>query len=487
MSAYPSHEPRKESSGTAGIADGQEAKDSEGWRYLTTVRALDAVLLESMGIRTRADAIAFPYVLNGERYADKFRTVEKKFWSTPGVTRGLFNADSLRKFTDQPIVITEGEIDCLSVAQSGFLRAISLPDGWTRQGNKLDALRAAEGDFRNSPFVIVAGDNDETGESLPRAVANLLEGHDVRAVTWSAGCKDANDVLVSYGEAEVVRCLNAARPIDPEGGFVTGISDLPPLSARRVLRVGYKPFDWRLAFEIGSMSVGTGTPGSGKSTFTTWAADEISRNENIRVGMLAFETHPHRIRDHLCRINTGKQWDDLHADKKQHLAEELDRRWRIVHRTYDDRQSGHNLGWLREMVHTLAVRDWCKLIVVDPWNELEHLPEQGESMTAYINFALQQIRQWAEKFEVHICLIAHPRKMPTDGRPRAATGYDIADSAAFANKPSLGFTVFRTEDEEGMAITEIHTWKVRDTQLYNVSMGVAQCGFEVEAMRYVRL
>ena len=56
-------------------------------------------------------------------------------------------------------------------------------------------------------------------------------------------------------------------------------------------------------------------------------------------------------------------------------------------------------------------------------------------MTSYINFALQQIRQWAAQFDTHICLIAHPRKMPTDGGAmRCPTGYDIADSAAFFNK-----------------------------------------------------
>jgi twinkle protein len=454
-------------------------------------RKLDAALLAAMGVKSVShpklgQAVAFPYRRGGEVYAAKFRAVEQKDWrSTEGVSRGLYNADVLTRSHELPVVITEGEMDCLSVIQAGYDRAVSLPDGWTEQGNKIEALIAAEDALRAAPFVIVAGDNDKVGESLPRAVANLLTGCDVRAVTWPEGCKDANDVLVQHGEREVVTCLQAARRIDPPGGVITGLSDMPPLSERRVLRVGENPFDWRLAFELGAVSVGTGMPGHGKSTFTTWAVERVSRNEAVRIGMLAFETHPHRIRDQLCRIGTGREWKDTPANIRKELEADWDRRWRLVHRTYD--QGAHSLGWLKETIHALAVRDGCKLIVVDPWNELEHLPEPGENMTNYINFALQQIRTWAEKLEVHICLIAHPRKMMTEGKPRAATGYDVADSAAFANKPSLGFTVFQTTDEAGAPLTEIHTWKVRDTQLYQVERGVAQVRFIPATMTYQRL
>src|SRR5690606_14373427 len=168
-------------------------------------------------------------------------------------------------------------------------------------------------------------------------------------------------------------------------------------------------FDSVLAFEIGAMSVATGVPGSGKSTFMTFVADLVSRHESIRVGLMSFETHPYRTRDHLCRLDTGWEWENLSAEERKAVATRLDARFRIVQRTYEE--GVHNLHWLKSMVYTLAVRDACRFIIIDPWNELEHLPEPGESMTSYINFALQQIRVWAEEFDTHICVIAHPRKM----------------------------------------------------------------------------
>ena len=458
-------------------------------KWLQEVRKLDAALLDHMGVKpvehpALGNAVAFPYRRGGRNYAAKFRAVDRKdFRSTQDVTRGLYNEDALAD-GDGPIVITEGEIDCLSVMQAGYMRAVSIPDGWTVDSGKRDVLIQAENALRQSPWVIVAGDNDEAGASLPKTVANILSGHEVRYAVWPEGCKDANDVLCQYGEGELARCLVEAKRIDPEGGFITGISDLPPMPARRVLRMGMTPFDYVLAFEVGAMSVGTGTPGAGKSTLTTFAAYHVAKHENIRVGFMAFETHPYRIRDHLARLSAGKPWGALTDRQQAEVAIELDRHFRIVHRTYED--SPHHLAWLKSMVYTLAVRDGCKLIVVDPWNELEHLPEPGESMTAYINFALQQIRTWAEQFDVHICLIAHPRKMQTEGKPRNPTGYDIADSAAFFNKPSLGFSVHQEETDEGEKYVRLTTWKVRDTQLYNIEPGHTRLVFHKDPMTYTK-
>jgi twinkle protein len=89
-------------------------------------------------------------------------------------------------------------------------------------------------------------------------------------------------------------------------------------------------------------------------------------------------------------------------------------------------------------------------------------------MTHYINFAIKTIRGWAKALEVHIIIVAHPAKMRTDQGKRAPTGYDIADSAAFFNKPGLGFTVH--EGSEDFQV-EIYNWKTRDRLLYGTKPG----------------
>jgi twinkle protein len=467
--------------------------------WLEKTRGLRAELLWDMGVKPvdhphLGVAIAFGYTRHGKHYADKFRgATNKKFLSTTGVTRGVYCEDNLGLRPDQPIVITEGEIDCLSVIQAGYERTISVPDGWTANGGKTDALIAVEDRLRQSPYVVVAGDNDEAGASMPRAVANLLKGHDVRCVTWPDGCKDANDVLVKFGEGALAKCIVEAKRIDPPGGLITGFSDLPPLSERRVLRIGGGyPFDV-VALEIGAMSVWTGIPGHGKSTFLTWVAEKVTLNEKIRCGMMAFETHAHKLRDQLSLIRTGRRFMDLDEPAQARLLkgsdglDGLDARFRLVHVVMADDVQQH-LKWLEEQVYTLAVRDQCKLIIVDPWNELEHLPEPGENMTNYINFATKFLRQMAERLEVHIALVAHPKKMGQDSKPRAPNGYDIADSAAFFNKPSLGVTVhknsFTRDDDTVDSWVELHVWKVRDTLLYGFEPGLRKITFDHDRMNY---
>lgn len=472
-------------------------------KWLQEIRGLDPDLLASMGVRPfsgrgiEGPGVAFPYRRGGETYAGKARGIAKhrangsaNFTSTSGVSRGLYNEDELHGREILPIVITEGEIDCLSVMQAGWDRAVSVPDGWTADNGKERVLWDAADLLRRSPYVVVAGDADEVGSGLPWAVARVLRGHDVRRAVWPDGCKDANDVLVQHGEGALSACLQAAVSVDPKGGQITGLSDLPPLPERRVLRINERPFNAVVAMELGALSVWTGVPGSGKSTFLLWAANRVTDEENVRVGIMAFETHAHDIRDQLAMNRAGKAWADLDQSAREQLAAIIDKRFRFVHVRLEDGEEQH-LKWLEEMIDVLALRDGCKLVVVDPWNELEHAPMPGESMTAYINHATKKLRQIAERLDIHIALVAHPRKMPTDGKPRAPTGYDIADSAAFVNKPSLGVTVHQAsarseetgEDEEWV---ELHVWKVRKVRLYGFQRGVRYCRFVADRMSYVK-
>ena len=476
--------------GTAGTAHSQEANTLTPMDWAKDVRRLDGVLLDHMGIRNHEHpqlgaALELPYKRNGETYAAKYRRPEPKDWrSTQGVSRGLYNEDCLDEAG--PVIITEGEFDALACIQAGFEKSVSLPDGWSEDGEKRDCLIKEEKRLRQADFVIVAGDNDAAGRTLPKAVSNILIGHDVRYVSWPKGCKDANDCLAKHGEVGLARCLKDARQIDPEGGVITGVTDLPPMPKRRVLKMNMPAFESLIAYEQGAMSVVTGIPGFGKSTFTTFSVYHVARTEGVKVGFLAFETNAKTLRDNLCRLHIHKRWDELSEEQRQEVGAYLDERFRIVHRKFDT-DTKHHLGWLRSMIYTLAIRDNCKLIVVDPWNELEHLPEQGESLTNYINFALQQIRQWAAEFDCHICVVAHPKKMGSDRGTHPPMGYDVADSAAFFNKPALGYTVHQEKTEDGTPVVKIQTWKVREVELYGVRRGSGLFIFEPVKMAYVPL
>lgn len=466
-----------------------------GW--LCEVRGLDPEVLVKMGVdgaltRDGSPYVRFRYFRDGRPIFMKCRAVdEKRFWKEPkGKDAFLYNFDVLSDPTlfSEPVVIVEGEIDCITLVQCGFARTVSVPDGWAERVKDEGARRAPLNEavplLEKSPCVIVAGDADAPGASLAHHVRNLLEPHAVRAVVWPDGCKDANDVLRQHGPDAVARCIREARMMDPEGGIICGFSDLPPMPPRTFLRSNHPALKSTVCYEVGNISVVTGVPTSGKSTFATFAAHHMQHDNDIRVGLALFETHPDSIRDQLCMLRLGRQWESLDAWEKESFKRQLDLHYRLIFRD-EKSDTRHNIGWLESMIKTAAVRDGCKLIIIDPWNEIDHLPEPGESMTNYINFALTRVRQLAERYQTHVQIVTHPAKMKdSDKVPK---GYDIADSAAWFNKPSLGVTVARVEGvygANGIFPVDIHTWKVKYWKEYGIETGAIRLNFDRNSLAY---
>ena len=287
-------------------------------------RGLSEATRAALGIKVATSngppRVAFPYVdAGGKVQAHKVRPIgEKTFWWTPqGVGGDLFNIGALfePEWSDLPIVITEGEMDAASCVEAGFRRSVGLPDGWDARNSKIGKLEPYIEQFRRSPRIIVAGDTDEAGAGLARAVFNLLDTHPVSVCSWPDGCKDPNDVLQQHGVKALVECLNSARPLEAEGAIISGLHDLPVMPPRTIYRSGDALLDEVFRLELGTVNVLTGVPGHGKSTWATWALDQCAKHNGIKVGAVMFETHPAQIRDQLVRSRTGRPFrgDDPRA------------------------------------------------------------------------------------------------------------------------------------------------------------------------------
>lgn len=468
--------------------------------YLENSRGFDADQAAKYGVtmrklRTGADAVAVAYRKAGEVYGHKIRPVDpgdgpRFFFHPTGAHRDLWNVDVLTDDTlkDNPVIITEGELDALSCIAAGFPRAVSIPDGWTvnyhgDDGPKSKPILANADRLKRSPFVIVAGDKDETGASFVTAVRNMLDGHPCKFLDYPDGCKDANDVLRKLGMAELARVLNAARWCDPEGGMITGFTDLPPQPPMQLYRPGFDPLDRVILFHAGFPTIVTGIPSHGKSTFLTVALHHTIKTNGIRVGMAMLETPASILRDHLAKLNTGRGWDYLPRVEKDQLAARLDRDYRILHKIDQDR-APHDLGWVRDMMQAAAVRDGCKIVAFDPWNEVDHMPEKGESLTAYTNVALARIRQWAERFDCAVAIVAHPTKMQAQAgaKPTPPLGYDISDSSAWYNKAAVGVTVHQVDGDDPHV--RVINWKSKFQQQYGFGKGKIALDFDERMMTY---
>lgn len=453
-------------------------------------RSLDPELADRMGWGftqhpTLGPALKIPYIRDGRVVNVQYRALGKKeFRFTEGSEIELWNVDVLKNQTlaKHPLVMAEGACDGLALVQCGFPRTVAVP-GWSAKNFEPDnyaPFTRNEQALAAAKRIVVAQDADDTGATMLRAVANFLDECEVYYVTWPEDCKDANDTLHKHGPDAVVRAISSARAVDPAGGLITGFSDLPPRQERRVWRLDFPELDKVMAFRSRAISTLTGTPGAGKTTFMVWVANHLVRANGMRVGLALFETEAQEVLLQLARLK-GKQTEYMTEPEWDEFKAELDRHYRIAHRV-DDNETLHGMAWLKGMIHKLAARDHCSVIIVDPWNELEHMLERGESLTAYTNLALKRLRQWAEKYSIHICIVAHPRKLQVGER---ANGYHISDSAAWFNKVDMGWTVNIEEgtDEEAEHVS-LTCWKVRSRQGTGCRPGRIKLSFDEHSMVY---
>ncbi len=97
-----------------------------------------------------------------------------------------------------------------------------------------------------------------------------------------------------------------------------------------------------------------------------------------------------------------------------------------------------------ELLRVAVVRDGCKIIVLDPWNEIEHKRGQGETETDYIGRAIRALKRFARRMDVSLWVVAHPAK-PQKGHTGAPSLYDISGSANWFNKADYGLVYHRPD------------------------------------------
>lgn len=102
-------------------------------------------------------------------------------------------------------------------------------------------------------------------------------------------------------------------------------------------------------------------------------------------------------------------------------------------------------------------------LVIDPWNELEHLRPMGLSETEYVSMTLSLVRNWARANSVHVWIVAHPQKMRRDdgGKLPVPKPDMISGSAHWWNKADCAITVYRDLLDLQSRAVDIYVQKIR--------------------------
>jgi len=149
----------------------------------------------------------------GQPVAQKIRTKNKKFsWVGEPKRAALFGSHLYS--SGKYLVITEGEIDCLSVAQVQNLKwpVVSLPNG-AQAATK--AIRDNWDYINQFESCVLMFDQDAAGLEAAQEVAELLPVG--KAKIASLPCKDANECLQQGKGSEIISAIFQAKDFRPDG------------------------------------------------------------------------------------------------------------------------------------------------------------------------------------------------------------------------------------------------------------------------------
>lgn len=434
-------------------------------------RGLDPKLAEAFGLtsvmRDGKCWLSVPYVHGGETINHKYRlTSEKDHRMDPGAPLALWNGDCLSdpkvRSGQVPVVITEGEWDAMAAIQSGCPFAVSVPSGAPSSPTAdLDNAKRYEWVDRHASELadvrefILAVDDDHAGHNLRADLVALFGADRCRFVEYPFPCKDLNEVLQEYGPERAAECIITAKPFPVQGLYT--LSDFPERGEVRAYDIGVPAIHDMLKIVPGTLTVVTGYANMGKSTLMNAIIGHALAN-HFPVCVASFETDVKPIlRDGLrmAMARCGKhdaQYGN-HAEIDACLAERLT----IISQTVDEDME-MDLDKFLELARLAVVRHGAKMIVLDPWNEIEHKRRREESETEYIGRAIRAIKRFAKQNDVSFWLVAHPAK-PIPGVKSIPGLYDISGSANFANKADYGLTYHRKSFDENEALIIVN--KVR--------------------------
>lgn len=377
---------------------------------------------------------------------------KNKEWCEKNTMPILFGMNHCKDF--ERLIITEGQIDGLSVVQAGFDNVVSVPMGatnfawlnycysWITQFKEIIVF----GDCEKGKITLL----DTLQARLPKEI--IIKA--VRIVDYLQE-KDANDILCSYGWKAVRQCVESAEI--PKLNNVKMLSDVQSVDINNLdkIQTGINELDRVVrGFAMGQLVILTGKRGEGKSTFMSQiicAALQQKRTVFAYSGELA-DFHFKRWIDYqLARSVNIIETVDRDGIKdysiKAETVKQINQWYRGRAYIYDNNYlpDGAELETLPDTIEKVILKYNAQLICIDNlMTAMERVNDQNNLYLAQSNF-VGKLKAIAQKYCVVIILVAHPRKGGTDS---AADDNDlIAGSADISNKADIVIKYERNTDE----------------------------------------
>ena len=403
--------------------------------------------------------ICFNYFLNDELINIKFKTADKKFKMVKDARKIPYNVDSIKD--SEYVIICEGEEETMVWHQSN-LRAVSVPNGASRNNNNLDWLDATY-DLFESKIIYLATDNDEPGRKLRQDIARRFSSHDIRFIDFPESDKDANDCLKRYGQDFIARLFHVAKPLPVEEisyalDYLDTIKSFQTDGYPVGALVDMSETDKHLSWNRGELGVVTGIPGSGKSTWLDYMFVRLAYLKNWKFGIFSPENVAPLKITRMSEQLLNKPLNQMNSGELEASVNILDKHfWFYNVETMED----YSLTNLLRLAEMLVKRHGIDCLCLDPFNYIEQDGDE-ESSNERIGGLLRRLKKFAVKNNVCVVLVAHPRKMDKSANgynvPRL---YDISGSHHFFNVPDWGLAVHRSFQNGEKDPVEVYVQKIK--------------------------
>lgn len=443
-------------------------------------RDISKTTIDYVGVKENNNCVVFEYRNElGEHLANKYRKTKKsegsKMWFEKGTNvNTLFNMDKIN--ISDPLLITEGEFDCLSAIESGFKNTVSIPSGVNGTNEWITSNWTFIEQFEE---IIIWFDNDEAGIKGAREVFNRLPNSSVKIVRCEVA-NDINELLHKYGKLAVLKQIEKASTPILEGVATLDMIEDFDVHEAETLKTGIDYIDDKLVGMVfGSLNVLSGRNGSGKSTILNqiYIAEAINQGYktflfsgelvggNVKYWLLQTLANEEQFAEYTAK--DGHKYKKVTMQAKEKIVNDMKDRFFL----YDS--DDYKIEAMIEKMTILAKRYGVRVFVIDNLMTVESsLKDKYEAETDIV----KRLKNFAKKYNALVHLVAHPRKSMNDEIEKD----DVAGSANITNLADYVTTISRAKDEEQEYDTILKILKNRHT---GVNVG-KKLMFSIERKRF---
>lgn len=426
-------------------------------------RRISKEVIDYVGVKENEGNVVFEYrnelgehIANKYRFTSKTAKVKMMFEKDTNINT-LFNMDKIN--ISEPLLITEGEFDCLAAIEAGYKNAVSIPSGVNSTNKWIETNWTFLEQFEE---IVLWFDNDEAGLKGVREASSRLTNNIVKIVKCTIA-NDINELLAKEGKQSVLDHIKKASVPMIEGvATFDMIEDFDIYEAEK-LELGIRRMDHDiLGMVFGSLNILSGRNGAGKSTIL----NQIYLGEAIRQGYKCFlfsgELVAGNVKEWLIRTLANEEDLVTYTSKNNmnYKRVSIESRKKIVNNIKDKiylyDTDDYNIDSILVKMKQLATRLGVKVFVIDNLmviesNVKEELKAQSE--------VVKKLKNFAKKYKAIVHLVAHPRKSMNE----EITKDDVAGTANITNLADYVTTIERNFKEDREYDAKLSILKNRHT------------------------